>query len=440
MQRTSSNFGFSQALVEAQRCLSCYQAPCTQACPAGVDVPGFIRRFREDNIRGASEIIYDSCPLGCTCGTACPTSVLCEGACVLEQLGQTPIRIGSLQAFITASSPLEEPHLNEIQKRVAIIGAGPAGIGCAVQLNRLGIQADIFERDDQPGGMVNRVIPAHRLPAEPMETDLLRLQNCGIGFIYNQDINADKLNQLRNAYDAVFAGVGLAGENQPNQPGTQSTGVYSALDFLQKDRLAALGYRTPPQLGKRVLVVGGGNVALDSAVVAKRSGAEQVLVIYRRSKDEMTGWESEYLEACSLGVEFRWLSVIDEIITYQDQLQAVKIGQMRFVSTHLGGRRWVERDSAIAPYTLPCDTLIFALGQTLEEGIQEILGFKGDSTLLPLVEGSFQTPVPGLFAAGEAVSGGSTIVACMSAGMAAAREIAQFLLSQDTEGEQHGQA
>ncbi len=118
MLRTTTNFGYSQALVEAQRCLSCYQAPCSQACPASVDVPGFIRRFREDNLRGASEIIYESCPLGCTCGTACPTSVLCEGACVLSHLGQTPIRIGSLQAYITAFSPLEEPPLmEEPQKR-----------------------------------------------------------------------------------------------------------------------------------------------------------------------------------------------------------------------------------------------------------------------------------------------------------------------------------
>ena len=131
-------------------------------------------------------------------------------------MGQTPIRIGSLQAFITASSPLEEPPPKQIsQSKVAIIGAGPAGIGCAVQLNRLGIQAEIFERDAQPGGMVTRVIPAHRLPAEPMETDLMRLQNSGIHFHYNQEVNAEKVNQLLNEYDAVFAGVGLAGENQP---------------------------------------------------------------------------------------------------------------------------------------------------------------------------------------------------------------------------------
>jgi glutamate synthase (NADPH/NADH) small chain len=439
MLRTTTNFGFSQALVEAQRCLSCYQAPCTHACPAGVDVPGFIRRFREDNLRGASELIYESCPLGCTCGTACPTSVLCEGACVLAQLGQTPIRIGSLQAFITASSPLEEsPSRQKYQGKVAIIGAGPAGIGCAVQLNRLGIQADIFERDAQPGGMVTRVIPAHRLPAEPMDTDLMRLQHSGIHFLYNQIINTEKLNQLRNEYDAIFAGVGLAGENQPHIVGTQAAGVYPALEFLQQARLAALGDGTLPQIGNRVLVVGGGNVALDAAVVAKRLGAKQVLVIYRRSKDEMPGWESEYLEACSLGVEFRWLSVIDEIVIDQNQLQAVKIGQMRFVSSSVGGRRWVESDPAIAPYTMPCDTLIFALGQTLEEGIQEILSFEKDTLLLPVNEGSFQTPRPGLFAAGEAVSGGSTIVACMSAGMAAAQEIAQFLQNQDSKGERHG--
>ena len=438
MQRTTLNFGFSQALVEAQRCLSCYQAPCTQACPAGVDVPAFIRRFREDNLRGASEIIYESCPLGCTCGTACPTSVLCEGACVLAQLGQTPIRIGSIQAFITASSPLEEPaHQEKPQKKVAIIGAGPAGIGCAVQLNRVGIQADIFERNERPGGMVTRVIPAHRLSARPMEIDLMRLKKSGIYFHYQQDIDTNTSSHLFKEYDAIFAGIGLAGENQPNLP-TQATGVFSALDFLQKARSAAFGVGSPPHLGKRVLVVGGGNVALDAAVVAKRLGAEQVLVIYRRSKEEMPGWESEYLEACCLGVEFRWLSVIDEIITDQDHLQAIKIGQMRFASSTQGGRRWVESDPEIPPYPLPCDTLIFALGQTLEESIQDVFGLEMDATLLPVKEGSYQTSIPGLYAAGEAVSGGSTIVECMSAGMAAAREIAQFLHSQDTKGVQHG--
>jgi glutamate synthase (NADPH/NADH) small chain len=439
MLRNTTNFGFSQALVEAQRCLSCYQAPCTQACPAKVDVPGFIRRFREDNLRGASELIYESCPLGCTCGTSCPTSVLCEGACVLSQLGQTPIRIGSLQAFITASYPLEEQPSRQVsQSKVAIIGAGPAGIGCAVQLNRLGVQVEIFERDAQPGGMVTRVIPAHRLPAETMETDLMRLQNCGIHFHYNQKINTKKITQLLNEYDAVFAGVGLAGQNQPDNAGLYAIGVYSALDILEQARSAALKDGAPPKLGNRVLVVGGGNVALDAAIVAKRLGAEQVLVIYRRSKEEMPAWESEYLEACSLGVEFRWLSVIDEIVIHQDQLMTVKIGQMRFVSASLGGRRWVEHDSEIPVYTLPCEALIFALGQTLEEGIQEVMGLQMNAPLLPVNEGSFQTPRPGLFAAGEAVSGGSTIVACMSAGMAAAREIAQFLQNQDPNGGRHG--
>ena len=428
MLRTTTNFGFSQAMVEAQRCLSCYQAPCTQACPAGVDIPGFIRRFREDNLRGASELIYESCPLGCTCGSACPTSVLCEGACVLSQLGQTPIHIGSLQAFITSSYPGKEKPLDGISTtRVAIVGAGPAGIGCAVQLNRMGIQAEIFERSSRPGGMVTRVIPAHRLSAEPMEIDLSRLENSGIQFHYNQEFSPEKIQEILSQYDAIFVGVGLAGENQPELAGKHATGVYAALNFLQHARAAALGGGSAPQLGKRVLVVGGGNVALDAAVVAKQLGAEQVLVIYRRSKQEMPGWESEYLEACSLGVEFRWLSVIEEIVTSQGKLQAVKISQMRFVSSSAGGRRWVEKDPETPAYTLPCDSLIFALGQTLEAGVNTLFGSSTDEPLIRVKSGSHQTTIPGLFAAGEAVSGGSTIVACMRAGMTAAQEIGQYL-------------
>jgi len=437
MLRTTTNFGFSQALVEAQRCLGCYQAPCTQACPTGVDIPGFIRRFREDNLKGASELIYESCPLGCTCGTACPTSVLCEGACVLTQLGQTPIHIGSLQAFITSSFPGKEKSLNEsFARRVAVIGAGPAGIGCAVQLNRLGIQTDVFERSSHPGGMVTRVIPAHRLPAEPMGVDLSRLENSGIKFHYSQEFSPEKIQEILSQYNAVFAGIGLAGENQPDISGLHANGVYSALNFLEQARSASLGDGSAPQLGKRVLVVGGGNVALDAAVVAKLQGSEQVMVIYRRSKQEMPGWESEYLEACGLGVEFRWLSVIDEIKTSQNQIQAVKIGQMRFVSSSEGGRRWVEKDPETPAYWIPCDSLIFALGQTLELGVTEMFGFAKENTLIPVNTGSCQTAIPGLFAAGEAVSGGSTIVASMRAGMTAAQEIAQFL--QVKHGGKHG--
>ena len=345
MLRTTTPLEISQAFVEAQRCLGCYQAPCTSACPAGVDIPGFIRRFREENLEGASQLIYQSCPLGSTCGNACPTSELCEGACVLSLMGQSPIRIGSLQAAITAANqPSEQCQVPALGYRVAVVGAGPAGLGCAVQLNRMGINVEVFDRDSKPGGMVAQVIPAHRLPARAIEIDMQRLMASGIQFHFGKSFDTIAARSLLHDFDAIFLSLGLAGQNQPEIQINGLKGVYLALDFLASVRQALTSGNPPPLLGKRVLVVGGGNVALDAAVVAKRLGAEQVTIIYRRSKEEMPGWDSEYLEACGLGVEFRWLCVVSEPIAFNGNLSGVKIGRMCFTEEQAGGRRTVVVD------------------------------------------------------------------------------------------------
>jgi glutamate synthase (NADPH/NADH) small chain len=425
MLRDLTKFGYGQALVEAQRCLSCYQAPCTQACPAGVDIPTFIRRFREGNLAGASQTIYDSCPLGSTCGTACPTHSLCEGACTLHGLAQSPIRIGALQAYITqACTPPETPAVQVSGKRVAVIGAGPAGIGCAVQLHRLGVTVEVFERESTPGGWVTRVIPSHRLPQSAVEVDLRRLS--GIPFHYGVAIDPEQFAKILSAYDAVFLGLGMSGENALDLPGLEVDRVSAALPVLESARALA-----PDDdrrfAGKTVVVVGGGNVALDAAVVARRRGAAQVIVLYRRGKAEMPGWESEYLEACALGVEFRWLSVVDEVISQDRQLRGVRVGRTRYVSAQAGGRTWVEADPSQPAYPQPCDLLITALGQQFNAKLAESLGLATARGLLQTTTGTCQTSNPKVFAAGEAVSGGSTIVACLSAGIRAGREIHQWL-------------
>ena len=165
--RTTQLIGYSEALIEAQRCLGCYDPPCTQACPANVNIPGFIRRLAEDNLAGAGELLYSSCPLATTCGLACPTLDLCEGACTLSKMGQTAVRIGSLQTYV-ASHYLQPEHIGLLHRpsKVAIIGGGPSGLGCAVQLRRLGHDVAIFDRGALLGGLVDRVIPHHRLPHE----------------------------------------------------------------------------------------------------------------------------------------------------------------------------------------------------------------------------------------------------------------------------------
>lgn len=432
MIRTFSPMNFSHALVEAQRCLGCYQAPCQQACPAHVDVPGFIRRFKEENLAGAAELIYSACPLGNICGQACPTGDLCEKACVLSGLGQSPIRIGSLQAFITTSChPDEKPLSAPVGKRVAVVGAGPAGLGCAVQLNRLGVEIHVFEAHEKSGGLVARVIPAHRLPQSSVEIDLERLQNSGIQFHFSTPVNSSQTGDLLAQFDAVFVGTGLTGEVQPELAHSAAAGVFSALPVLEAARSGRL-----TNLGQRVIVVGGGNVALDAAVVAKRAGIEQVILLYRRGKNEMPGWESEYLEACELGVEFRWLSVVDKIITQSspqdsEQVSGMEVARMRYSQQTQGGRRWVEPDPTQPTYIQPGDAIIFAMGQTLDPQTAQDFGISIQQGLFAADPSTFRTSNPRVFAAGEAVTGGSTIVASLSTGMAAARSIHEFLLQPD---------
>jgi glutamate synthase (NADPH/NADH) small chain len=415
-------------MVEAQRCLGCHEAPCQKACPAGVDVPGFIRRFREENLAGASEIIYSSCPLGHICGQVCPTDDLCEGGCVLPAMGQAPIRIGALQAFITSQSqPQEKAGGRSTGRRVAVIGAGPAGLGCAVQLNRLGEEVTVFEAGGESCGLVGRVIPAHRLPAGVVEGDLVRLRGSGIQFHTGARVDAVLAEKLAGDYDAIFLGAGLNGEVQPDLPVEDVRGVFFALDFLARTRSGESF-----SIGSRLAVIGAGNVAMDAAVVAKRLGAEQVMVIYRRGQAEMPAWESEYLEACQLGVEFRWLSVVERIHTQVSEsggprVSGVEIARTRYSQDKLSGRRGVEPDPQQPAYYQPCDAVIFALGQALDERNAGLFGAAVAGGLIAVEPGSGRTSNPKVYAAGEAVTGGSTVVASMSAGMAAGRAIHAFL-------------
>ncbi len=425
MLRTTSSLTHGQALVEAGRCLGCHQAPCASTCPVHVDVPGFIQRFREENLAGASELIYGACALGQVCGNACPTSVLCEGACVLPGLGQPAVRIGALQAHVTAAwQPPEpfEPRAHPMRAgTAAVVGAGPAGLGCAVELHRRGHTVHVFERRGEAGGMVSRVIPAHRLPGEAVALDLSRLLASGIQFNFNQAVDALLAQRMLADYDAVFLAAGMSGAQDMQLAGLPAAGVHQALDLLASARRAE-----PLNLGQRVVVIGAGNVALDAAVVARRGGA-QVIVLYRRSKDEMPGWESEYLEACQLGVEFRWLSVAQEALSRGGRLSGLRVQPMRFSSQMAGGRRWVEPDPAQPPYELACDGLVLALGQALEAESAAAFGLPLSGGLIQTSPGSSRSAVRKVFAAGEAVSGGSTIVACLAAGKAAAAEIDAWL-------------
>jgi len=421
--RTTRWINRAEAMVEAQRCLGCYDAPCKQACPAGVDVPGFIRRLREENIQGAGALIYEACPLGTTCGMACPTDTLCEGACVLKDLGQTPVRIGSLQAFACDQhEDSEEAVGSPFPMHAAVIGAGPSGLGCAVQLARLGHNVQVFDDSDRPSGLVDRVIPAHRLPAQVIETDLKRLEPSGIQFHLKHNIDASRANSLKTKFDLIFIGAGLGSVNPFTPPGYDLPGVCSAMDFLAQARDYTLEKGARPTVGKNVAVIGGGNVALDAAVTAMKLGAERVIVLYRRTKEQMPGWDSEYLEAAALGVEFRWLSVVEEVLENAGEVSAVRVGSMRLTEPGADGRRKVVPDGNVPAYILPCDQVIHALGQIPDPSLADLFGLETNlNGALQVNPQTWQTSDPGIFAGGECASGGSTIINSLSQGMQAAR-------------------
>ena len=427
--RTTQLIGTSEALIEAQRCLACYDAPCSQACPAQVNIPGFIRRLGENNLVGAGELLYASCPLAATCGLACPTSDLCEGACTLSKMGQTPVRIGSLQTYV-ASQYMQSEMIGALDSpsKVAVIGGGPSGLGCAVHLRRLGHEVDIFDRGVLLGGLVDRVIPHHRLPNEVIDFDLARIKDGGVSVHLEQDIDQQRVQELLNTFDAVFVGTGLSDSRTLTAPGVESEDVHSALLYLDRARQSEKGSADAPDLGKQVVVIGGGNVALDAAVMAKKLGADRVIVLYRRTKDQMPGWETEYIEAATLGVEFRWLSVVQEIKSQQGKLQSVLVQTMKLAAPGADGRRKVEPDPDTLAYELRCDSVVLALGQVIDPALPEHMGLtlSGNGTV-PVDDVTYQTENPKVFSAGEVVSGGATVVYSMSQGMAAGRAMHAWL-------------
>jgi NADPH-dependent glutamate synthase beta subunit-like oxidoreductase len=269
-------------------------------------------------------------------------------------------------------------------------------------------------------GLVDQVIPSYRLPAEVVARDLYYINSLNLNFLPNRNIDSSEFNRIRSRYDAVFLGTGMSALQKADFPGKSAKGVVDALDFLQRARAGKMVIDSQ----QTFVVVGGGNVALDAAVVAKRSGAGEVIVLYRRSRDEMPGWEPEYLEATRLGVEFRWLSTLAVIEQTDGKVRSVQVQKMHFTNEIRGGRRWAEADPLQSLSGIPCQVVILALGQTAERDWLDGLGLQLTLDGFPLVDvGTGQTSLPMVYAGGELVSGGATIVDSLQQGMLAGERI-----------------
>lgn len=412
------------ALLEANQCLYCYDAPCTQACPTHIDVPSFIKKIASGNMRGSARVILDANPMGHSCARGCPVDVLCEGACVLNDRDEEPIKIALLQRYSTDWAlehdyqPFTAGPSNN--SKVAIVGAGPAGLSCARDLRRNGYAVTIFEERPHPGGLNSFGIAEYkmRLPIALAEAKMVLDLGVEIqtGVRVGRDITMD---QLRIDFDAVFVAVGLGGTRRLGIPGEDLSGVSDALVFIEHLK-SHPHFKT--RVGKRVVVVGAGNTAIDAATQAKRLGAEQVMLVYRRGAEDMSAYEYEYELAKKDGCEFRFHTVPKRV------LGTDKVTGLECVRSELGpagadGKR-AFKEVPGSTHVIECDTILRALGQTPRDDLAKSLGLRVDGSTLV-------SDNPKVLVGGDCGNGGAEIVNAAAEGVQAAKRIHELLSPSD---------
>lgn len=409
------------ALVEANRCLYCYDAPCTGACPTHIDVPRFIKKIASGNLRGSALTILDANILGLSCSRVCPVDVLCEGSCVMHRYNRQPIEIGRLQRHAMdwfyaqpltngrGSVLVSEPRPSG-SRRVACIGGGPASLACAAELRRHGCAVTVFDDRPLPGGLNTYGVAEYKLrPSDSLrEVDLIR--SLGVEFRKAEVGAAVALDDLEREFDYIFVGVGLGAMERLGIPGEDRPEVVDALRFIAH-------YKTSHdvQVGRVVVVLGGGNTAIDAANAARRLGAEEVHIFYRRTEKEMPAFSFEYEHAKVEGVQFHWLAQPVEILD-----RAVQ-----FVSTRLGepdasGRRRAEALPG-TEFAFVCDMVIPAVGQArLMKLLHETRGIQIQGGLIAVDRPSGRTTNARYYAGGDCVNGGREVVDAVADGKRAA--------------------
>lgn len=413
----------TEAQYESARCLFCFDAPCIQACPSGIDIPQFIRQINTGNVTGAARTIYEANYFGNACGKVCPTEVLCEGACVYNEQDIKPIEIGRLQSYATlqaidSDKPLFQPG-TDTGKRVAVIGAGPAGISAACELRALGHSVDVFEAKSQPSGLTVHGVAPYKITNEETLAEMAYLQSqFGYSVTYNSSITTrEQLAELEARYDAIFLGIGLGGTNALLLPGEDKAGCVGATEFIEQLRLDHQQVR----VGRNVIVLGGGNTACDAASESARMGAEQVMLAYRRGKEEMGAYEFEYDLAKAVGVKGLFNVAPVEI------LGNGHVEGVRFVRTATtDGKVQIVPGSE---FVAPCDMVIKATGQAKQKGLLGLIpGLQLDGGGRIVTDArTGQTTNPQYFTSGDARNGGAEVVNAAAEAKATARAMHTFL-------------
>lgn len=439
-EEVALGYSEEEALAEADRCLQCANPTCIAGCPVNIDIKSFIARILERDYAGGVAVIKERNALPAVCGRVCPQEEQCEAACVLARKGE-PVAIGRLERFLgdyDLSCDLEHRCQPEVGpdsgRRVAVVGSGPAGLACAGELQRFGHAVTVFESLHAPGGVLTYGIPEFRLPKTIVAAEIEALQMMGVEIVTDAVIGATyTLDELMSeqGFDAVFIGVGAGLPVFLGVPGENLNGVYSANEFLTRVNLMR-AYEfpkadTPVWRGRKVAVVGGGNVAMDAARTAKRLGAEQVFLVYRRSEEEMPARREEVHHAREEGIEFKMLCSPQEIVGKDGWVTGMVVTDMQLGGPDESGRR-APACVVGSEHTIDCDTVIVAVGTRANPLLTKAApGLEISSRGYILTDEDGATSIPGVFAGGDIVTGSATVILAMGAGKRAARAIDRYL-------------
>jgi len=406
------------AVAEANRCLFCFDAPCTAACPTHIDVPRFIKKISTGNLKGSAVTILNANILGLSCSRVCPVEVLCEGSCVMLRYNKKPIEIGRLQRY--AMDWFYGSHLRSLTVaapvgvKVACVGGGPASMACAAELRQRGVAVTVFDNRPLPGGLNTYGVAEYKLRAADAQREVELLRSMGVEF-RRGEVGADgvTLEQLEKDFSFIFLGIGLGAMERMGIPGEDLAGVMDALRFIER-------YKTGPNfpVAGRVAVIGGGNTAIDAANAARRLGADEVHLFYRRTEREMPAFAFEYDRSKVEGVQFHWLAQPLEILGCDGHAAGVRFADMQLGAADASGRRSVTPTGST--FEFACDMVIPALGQSRLTALLAARGIETIAGAIVVDRPTGRTANKKYYAGGDCVNGGREVVDAVADGKRAA--------------------